>query len=393
VKSQKFKSKARSIARYLFCLILLALPFYVVRFNIGPIPTTVLEVLIYLAFIAAIICGDLKEIKNKKAVSFGLLFVLAGLLAAFLDPNQIRGLGLWKAYFFDGYLIFLLVLSYKNNNRDLIKNLLIFSGALTAVLAIMVFLLGTKTADGRIYDLDRLSPNYLAMYLMPIFVMSGVVLGQKIKARKGYLFSALSGLFIIVALILTQSRGSLVAVGGVILVAAYIFARRRKTLGVSLKSVFWIALILFFASVFYLYRPDFTDHARKATSSNIRYYIWSTSLEMAKRKPFFGVGLGNYQDYFSDLTKNRVNYPEFISPQALTAHNLYLHFYLVAGVLGLASFILLLVNSRFWLSEDFASLLALVTILFYGLVDTPIFRNDLSALFWIILALTSSDEK
>jgi len=377
----------KRVFKVLLSLTVISLPFYILRFRIGPIPSTALEVLIYLTFIAAIFSGAFREIKNKRAISYGFLFIFVGLLGVFFDPDQSRALGLWKAYFFDGYLIFLSVLSVKDESRDLVRNLLVFSGALTAVLAIALFLSGVKTVDGRLYDLDRLSPNYLAMYLAPILILSGVVLVNNIKAHKNRIFPALSAFLMVAALILTQSRGALIAVGGVVLVAAYYLFSRRKGSRPAYQAIFWAALILFFTLTFYLFRPDFADHERKATSSNIRYYIWSTSLEIARHEPFFGVGLGNYQDYFTNLTKDRVNYPEYISPQALTAHNLYLHFYLAVGVLGLASFILLVISSRFWRTYDIAASAALITILFYGLVDTPFFRNDLSALFWIILAL------
>jgi len=136
------------------------------------------------------------------------------------------------------------------------------------------------------------------------------------------------------------------------------------------------------------------DMGRTGRSSNIRYYIWSTSLEIARQKPIFGIGLSNFQSYFSDLTRERVNFAAYISPQALTAHNLYLHIYLTMGLLGLIVFIGLVTQSGFWRLRDRAASLALFSVLFYGLVDTPIFCNDLAGLFWIILALSvASDVK
>jgi O-antigen ligase len=90
------------------------------------------------------------------------------------------------------------------------------------------------------------------------------------------------------------------------------------------------------------------------------------------------------------MTKTWVNYPEFISPQALTAHNLYLQIYITCGLSAFMAFVALIFSSRFWRLTDVAACAALVAILFYGLVDTPFARNDLAAVFWLILAFCCS---
>jgi O-antigen ligase len=103
------------------------------------------------------------------------------------------------------------------------------------------------------------------------------------------------------------------------------------------------------------------------------------------------VGLANYQNSFTELTKDRVNF-DYIAPVALTPHNIFLTFYLTTGLLGFVAFIWLLViffqNVIAKRAEFSPALVAVMaSILAYGLVDTPYFKNDLSLIFWIVWGL------
>jgi len=376
----------KKLLQFLVFLTVLSLPFYIFRFKIWPVPSTFLEILVYLTFLVALVGGFLKNIRSRGAVIWGGLFVLAGLIGVFVDPDKMRALGLWKAYFLDGYLFFLVILSLEREVFKKIAGFLFGCGALTAIIALIAFLTGLKTNDGRLLDLNRLSPNYLAMFLSPILMIGIVKIKEKIVAKQSFWWWGAGCLIILFALYLTGSRGAIVAVGAGLLVLLYSFLANSKYKKIS----GWITLLLavtFLAGTAWFFRPDFTDHARKATSSNVRYYIWVTSLEMIQKNPIWGVGLSNYQDYFKNLTYDRVNYPEYIAPEALTAHNLYLQLYLTIGVIGLVAFLVLVILSFFWQINDLGASVAFVAILAYGLVDTPFFRNDLAALFWLILAM------
>jgi O-antigen ligase len=365
--------------KILLQILILLVPFYFLRFQIGPIPTTPLEVYIYLIFIYFLASGNLKPKGNARLIVPALVLVLLSFAGAINDPEIQRGLGLWKAYFFDGFLIFLMFISVKD--RKNIIETIFYSGVLTSALALILYFSGIKSADGRLLDLDRLSPNYLAMFLLPILVL-GVFHSVKSKSVVNYLAVVL----ILVALVLTNSRGAIIGISGALIMGLYYFLKKTRP---KLATISLIAMLaVFLVGGYLVFKPDWSDHARKSTSSNIRYYIWTTSLEIAKENPVLGVGLGNFQDYFGNKTKTWVNYPEFITPEALTAHNLYLHSFLVLGLFGFIGLIYFLVSSRFYLFLSFPVSIAIFTLLFYGLVDTPFFRNDLSILFWILMAMS-----
>ncbi len=81
----------------------------------------------------------------------------------------------------------------------------------------------------------------------------------------------------------------------------------------------------------------------------------------------------------------------------LHPHNLYLMFWLSTGVIGLVSFlwlIVLLFRTVFMIEQHdgrkrMAVICAamLVGILVHGLVDTPIWKNDLALQFWMIAGI------
>jgi O-antigen ligase len=106
-----------------------------------------------------------------------------------------------------------------------------------------------------------------------------------------------------------------------------------------------------------------------------------------------GIGPGMFQDYYLKYQSHfPVSYLEWAVPEP---HNLFLAFWLETGLLGLAGFIWLLAiffKKLFLLfkkSNYFATILIMLMgyILIHGLADTTYFKNDLSVVFWLAVAL------
>ncbi len=372
--------KYKEIARRSIIILPLFLPFFIIRFSIANIPTTLLEVMIWAIFFSNLVLSNIK-IKWSWHLIVAIAFLISGLISALIDPDITAGLGLYKAYFIDGFLVYLLVANLSDAERKVFSNFLIFSGIISSLGALSLYFNGIRSEDGRIIDLSLLNPNYLAMFLAPIIVLTVASITNKISRKTIFLIAAL--ILLLATAYLTKSRGVIISVVPALIYLFYSLNKKKTTLK---KIGAWLLIIGFFVGGYLYFKPDWSDHARKATSSNVRYYIWSTSVEMIEKNPILGVGLSNYQDYFSSLTKDRVNYPEFISPQALTAHNIFLQLYLTTGLLGLLSFMGLILFALYRARNKAFSAI-LIAILSYGLVDTPFFRNDLSILFWMVLAL------
>jgi len=389
--------------KYLLCIICLALPAYLIRFSIFGIPTTLLELLIYAVFLIGLI-----NWKNRQKISAihiwpAILMLLAGLISVYIAPDKTVALGQFKALFIDSIMVFWLVISYlKKEDFAWVFTGLVGSSLIVAGYSIFQKIVGQVTVDNRVIGIFGYTPNYPALFLAPLAIMFMVhsveliiekvsTTNKLLKIYTGF-FVGILGLF---AIYFSGSRGAMLAVlGGFVF---YLIVRFWPVIQARLwlKIIIGLIIIISMVSAWFVFKPNFLLNpaagGRVTSSNNIRAEIWMTSFELGKMHPVLGLGLGNYQAAFSELTKNRVNFPEYISPFALSSHNIFLMFWLTTGLFGLISFVWLLVlffqiglrniNSPIRL----VLMSAAVVIILQGLVDTPYFKNDLSLLFWLII--------
>jgi len=385
--------------KYLIGLIALLLPTYLIRFEIGGVPTTVLEILIYVIFLYGFInlayCQWL-EVKKKFWLPVGLL-LLSLIISFYVAPDKMAALGQIKAYFIDPLLVVWLMVCYLE-----IKDFIwIFYGLAGSSLFVSIHtivqkILGQVTPDGRVIGIFGYSPNYLALFLAPIAVLT-CAYGINILLKKKYLWLAIICFVItvinIIAIYFSGSRsGLLAAAGGLAFYLILVFWDKIRKKSIY-KIVILCLILVAILGAWFAFRPDFqASGGRVTTSNNLRWQIWGASLELGAKHPILGVGLANFQNAFADLTKNRANFPEYITPQALTPHNLFLMFWLTAGLLGVAAFIWLLIIFYLLgvkhLENHWSKILlsTMTVIILQGLVDTPYFKNDLAVLFWLIFA-------
>lgn len=382
--------------KYLIGLIALLLPTYLIRFSVFEIPLTLLELIIYAVTIFGFMrLGYVHLLKSKQNVwlPVGLLF-LAALISIFVAPEKTVALGQFKALFLDPVLVLFLIICYMEP-KDIKWTVygLTLSSVFVSIYSIIQQIMGHVTVDGRVVGVFGYNPNYVALYLTPITVLLIAYSLQLIAQRKlqravPFLVAFLINLY---GLYLTGSRSGLLATaaGLVFFLILHFWSK------IGAKLVYKIGLaILIVATIlgtWFLFRPDFNaSSGRVVSSNNIRWQIWQTSIEMIKDRPILGVGLGNYQNAFSELTKDRVNFKEFIAPLALSPHNVFLMFYLTTGLLGLLAFTWLLVLFYYIgfkeFKNDWAKILlsGMTALVLQGLVDTPYFKNDLVLIFWLI---------
>jgi O-antigen ligase len=341
-----------------------------------------------------------------------LLFILSGVISIFISPDMKSALGLFKAFIVDPILVFFMAFSIIRSKEDfdLIIKSLIAGGVLVSIQAIWQKFTGHTALDGRVigifgYKDQFASPNYLAMYLVPIITLAltyeAMIFDHFLGVEniKKMWFYDVSFFVMVFALYLTQSRGALGAV--FIGIIVFIIIKnwqwiKSRNFAVFLLSVFFLLSIYF---GWQMVKPDWNlspdAGGRVTASNNIHFEIWKTTVNNILIKDYnwlIGVGLGNYQNYFTSTTKNWVNYPEFISPNALTPHNIFLNIWLNLGLLGIISFVWILVmfffsllkpQNQSVLKQVFISVM--ITILVHGMLDTTYWKNDLSVMFWILV--------
>lgn len=417
---------SRRKIEYGIYLIVFFLPFYLVKINVFGIPSTVLELGIYILFLVWLIknykafsaAGVKKQLsdfqKSEKILSFGVLLLLSGAIVSTVFSPDIRAsAGILKGWFLDPFLVFIvLVAEIKTFEQK--KNILkaLFLSGLAAAIASLAYLfipeLGGVSYDGRLHAF-YLSPNHLAMYLAPALIIG---LWFAISVEKRFL-CVISGILIAAAIYFTYSYAAWFAV--FISIGLFIFLLAKKTPGFRWKHEFrenekrGLLILAVFALIFLaaflgqLGTDKFNNLKNLAyrSSFNSRIMIWRSAFEIGKDNFIIGIGPGNFQRFYLDY-QSRFSEPylEWAVPEP---HNVFLAFWLETGLLGLIGFVLIL--SKFFDAsiikkasiEERGLTLVLLAIMTYtavhGFFDTTYWKNDLSVIFWLVLGMTVIGKK
>ncbi len=374
----------RGIYFVVFCL-----PLYLIRFNIFNIPTTLLELLIYVLFILWLVKGfkfkEFKALLLAHCSLFSAIFLIligAG-IAVFYSWNIRTSLGILKGWFVDPLLFFVVVVSVIKKPKQFkgIFYSLILSGFIISIISLIYLVCGKLDASSRL-QIFYTSPNYLAMYLMPIFILSFYLFLEEKRAI--FLFAAL---LIFLVIVFTESFGAFLGLIFALIFGLGVYLYKKKPthdwLALAGKKLFLIILCFSIVIVLLLIYWKINSIQGKL-SLNSRLEIWQRAWNVFKAYPFIGIGPGTFGDYFPP-------YPRWGVPQP---HNLYLAFLIQTGIFGFIGFIWLVV----WffkrgfedLKKNLLSLPLLIVMVYFlghGLVDTTYWKNDLSIFFWLIIGL------
>ena len=138
-------------------------------------------------------------------------------------------------------------------------------------------------------------PNDLALTLV---ICVPFVLGL-VGSRSSSLVGRFVGIAVLVPMLLaiyyTNSRGGVIALGGVIVSQA--FRSRGKAVGLAVATLGLVALIA--AGPSRIARIDSSE-----ASAQGRIQAWSAGLQMFKAQPVFGVGFGRYTDFHDRVAHN-----------------------------------------------------------------------------------------
>jgi len=212
-------------------------------------------------------------------------------------------------------------------------------------------------------------PSMLAGYLV---LMLPLGVGYLLRRDKRLLLLLLPLIF---ALLLTKSIGSTLS----IFLALFIFIILSGLINEKTALVLFI-LQLAMMSLFILrgFHTELADSS--AYSIHNRLIFWQNTVSVILKHPFRGTGLGNLP---------------FI--QSKFSHNSYLQIWAEAGILGIVSFLWLLLNSfkalkpkRLITDKLYAGLvIAHLAFLIHNLIDFSFFLPEVSIFWWITLALFS----
>jgi O-antigen ligase len=366
----------------------------VIRWHVGPLPTTLLEV----ALLATFAIFVLETIQLKAGIQWqspltppAIVFIVAGAVSVLVSGDHRAALGLYRAYFLEPAAFCLIVATVASTPRRAGLIVLGFAagGAVVALLNIAVVL---DALRHHVLDLATTPPvvvyqtaNAVALYLIPLVAMAAALLVHSRSRLERWV----SGIFLAIALpacLLSFSRGGYLALAAVALGLAFSHRWAR----VFVPAVIVVGLLVSQVPLI-RHRIAYELHPIPGNTLDFRLRLWGQTLKMLSHHPVLGIGLSYYQQamgpYWQDLT--RVIYP----------HNIVLNFWTVTGLLGLLAFAWLAVRAFLlgwrgwhrdapgWRPYDLGVMLVLIAIVVHGLVDVPFFKNDLSLEFWALLGV------
>lgn len=366
----------------------LALPLYLVRFRIGPLPTTVLEAYLLVLFVVATVGFGLVSWKKGWVAMSGwqwpvLLWTMATLAAVFWSPSIVTGLGLWRAYVLEPVLVFVLLFGLRDIvDRKRIEQSIRLVITIVGFWAIYQFVTGqgipspwnVSIADGRRATGPFPYPNALALFVVPF---GAYLFSRWIEAKREWwlLVSwAMAGL----SALLAKSDGGLIALAAA---SWFVLVVRRETrriaIGLALLGLLAITLIA-------PLRNTFIEEATfSGWSGRVRTWTWTETWNMLKDRPVLGAGFGGYPTVFKPYHEKTFieifQYP----------HTIVFNVWSEAGLVGLFAFGWIVVM---WVRRrvSWIAMAPLIAILIHGLVDVPYFKNDLAIAFWLLIFLTAA---
>jgi len=389
-------------------LVLFFSPLYLIKLQAGWLPMTLLEVILISVFLSWLF----KQIAEKQKINWRLAvwqqsdffwpvtLLLAGAIAATaVSVDKIASLGILKSWIIEPMLFAGIIYQNVKNQRhlEILSGLLIAGAAGLAMVGLSFFCAGRLTYDGRLAAIF-LSPNQLAMALAPGLVLC---FGWLAITKSKTLFSVLclAGGFISAAVYFTFSYAAWLAVWWALVFLAAVFWQKKT---ISRRLAVWLLAVLtaviLAAVIWQLPSVKMADLLKFDRSSwQSRLVVWQAAAAILKNHWVLGIGPGMFQSFYLDYQKYFPSYLEWAVPQP---HNLFLAWWLQAGLAGFIGFLWLLKNffrriknnlkPSFLGKEGAISIIlaaAMVYFLFHGLVDTPYWKNDLALIFWAITAL------
>jgi O-antigen ligase len=244
------------------------------------------------------------------------------------------------------FALFPIVFAAVRSKKDVRQILaaFIFGAVLAALYGVVTqpnasALSGSATAAS---GLNRLSgtikdPNELAAVLAVGIALSTAFVFDKSRAAAVRTAAMGAVAVLMFCILLTLSRGGLIALGAG-MAAWIVIASRRRAQALVATALIVLAAVYFFVAVA---PPAARDRITKADGGSGRTDIWKVGWRMVKAHPLEGVGAGNFQQNSIHylLAPGPIKFSQYIVDVPEVAHNAYLQVLAEIGVVGLAFFV------------------------------------------------------
>ena len=231
-------------------------------------------------------------------------------------------------------LLFIVYTALRSRRDLLVITWSFLAGA--CIVSIYAVTTGSNKA-GRLAS-GELDPNFLAATLVAAFSVAMFLFWGSARMFHRLVLIGFMTTYV-VAIILTESRGGLVA-GVVALVAAAVFGgpiRSRIIASIAVVAAIGIAYVSIAASSSFIERVQETNEGPRR---ELRFQSYDLATEIAKDNPFLGVGLGNFPLVQISYLSTGIDLPSAVKIREtrIVSHNTYLELLAELGLVGLALF-------------------------------------------------------
>lgn len=350
----------------------------------------ILNAIAYIGLLVALICWlcrvRVKKIFISPSLRLALLcFALAVLLSAVFSHNKLQSWGGYLLFIF--YILTFVLMTQEHKIREKILWMVMFSILLVSIFGIVQYFTKLKfhiktplfsysvytdvCGIGATFD----NPNRFAEYLVPVILLTFSLFISKLSLRK----RILSGVSLALELICLFLSKSLAGTIVVILLLPIILILKNWKIG--------LCLLFFMLISGWLMKSTFTKFSSK-NNINARIYSWEEIVpKVFKSFPLTGYGLATYKD-IND------KYGEGEKTLHSSLHNLYLNFLCELGILGIGTFLWVVVLflkasiPKLRLSSEIcACTFAVISVLLHGMSETVLNYFQLGLFFWTLMGL------
>ncbi|HAJ32592.1 MAG TPA: hypothetical protein DCK79_04385 [Candidatus Atribacteria bacterium] len=397
---------------------------YVYNFTTNQTMIVNLLSLTIFTFYIFIIVKEEKLVYSTNSLTFPiLLFILIAALSIFITNS------FWVSlkniiYFLSYFLIYFFIINNIKSKDSLNFCLIIFFSC--ASLISLYLLIQYYGLDPFLSDTKRLTStlgnrNYVSGYLALIFPIAFSFFLMESKKRNKIFYEIIL-LIIYTGIIVCHTRAIWAALFFSLLLFVYLLShfkinnilKDNKKWLVILFSIF-ILITLIYSTDNFLNRSSITAAERavsafdmQGSSLRTRLLIWNSTIDMIKDRPLFGSGLGtfplHYLNYQADFLQNNPGYMQFLG-KAGEAHNEYLQIWAEMGIIGLLSFLLIIIIfyrtnldsiKKIKTIEEKIIIIGLISgvtvTLVHSIFSFPFHIPAVGAAFWFIIGLTVASE-